>query len=84
MNRIARHRRHKKYSQRQLAKLLGLKSASRITSWETGESIPSTEKLFQLEQALNAMPDELLYEYSKRMKQEVVERQLALEHEQSS
>ena len=50
------------FTQEELAKAIGLKAASSVSMWETGERYPRIDVLFRIAMALNCSVDEL-YEF---------------------
>ena len=56
-NNIRHFRYRKMLKQSELAKQLGFKSADRISLWENGLAMPSTENLFDLARVLEVMGD---------------------------
>ena len=67
------------YQQKEVAFLLGLKGAGRISEWEQGTSKPSMDNLFQLSLIYRTLPDELYYDLREEFKQELRERERILE-----
>ena len=56
------------YKQKEVAKLLGLKSASRISRWEKGLAMPSVENLIKLSALYSTLMNELYWEMYKEIK----------------
>ncbi|MBD5632169.1 MAG: helix-turn-helix transcriptional regulator [Clostridia bacterium] len=57
--RIAIAIKQSRYSQKQLAEMLGI-SESNITNWKNGENLPSVETLYKLCEILDESADYLL------------------------
>lgn len=64
-SRIESLRANKGISQLELAKMLGYKSDSTISKWESGASIPTGTKIVKLAQALGTSTDYILYGVDK-------------------
>ena len=62
------------YSQRQVAALLGLKSASRISEWELGERFPSIKNLIKLSILYRTLIDHLYYDVREAIRQDLEQR----------
>lgn len=60
-SRIESLRASKGISQLELAKMLGYKSDSTISKWESGSSIPTGKKIVKLAQALGTTTDYILF-----------------------
>ncbi len=60
--------------QKEVAELLGLKSASMISRWESGATLPSTENVFRLSAIYSTMVDALYMDYLARLKDEINKR----------
>ncbi len=56
------------YKQNEVAKLLGLKSASRISKWEKGLAMPSVENLIKLSALYATLMNELYLESYREFK----------------
>ena len=61
-NSLKKHRLLMGYKQNEVAKLLGLKSASRISRWEKGLAMPSVENLIKLSALYSTLMNELYFE----------------------
>lgn len=64
-SRIESLRANKGISQLELAKMLGYKSDSTISKWESGASIPTGTKIVKLAQVLGTSTDYILYGVEK-------------------
>ena len=60
MKHLRELREEKGFTQLQFAQKLGLKSASTVSMWETGDRLPRTEKLKEIADLLECTIDELL------------------------
>lgn len=58
-NRLKKFRRLFCFSQKQVARLLGLADASLLSRWEKGKSVPSLVYLFRLARIYKTMPTEM-------------------------
>lgn len=60
-NNLKKYRRIIGYSQKEVAKILGFKSTSRISLWEKGKAMPSIENILKLSALYSTLPNELYY-----------------------
>lgn len=71
-NRLQLHRKILRYTQSQVAHLLGLKNTVMLSAWERGEVMPSAINLFKLSIVYRTFPhelySELLLEFKEVMK----------------
>ncbi len=67
-NSLRKHRLLMGYKQNEVAKLLGLKSASRISKWEKGLAMPSVENLIKLSALYATLMNELYLESYREFK----------------
>ncbi len=67
-NSLKKHRLLMGYKQNEVAKLLGLKSASRISRWEKGLAMPSVENLIKLSAIYSTLMNELYWEMYMEIK----------------
>lgn len=58
-NKLQSYRRSQGYSQKKVARMLGLADTSTLSRWETGVVIPSLVHVFRLARMYNALPHEL-------------------------
>lgn len=77
-NSLRKHRKTRGLKQKEVAKILGIKSASIISRWESGVSLPTTENAFRLSVIYRTMIDALYLDYLKRLKDEIRQREEAL------
>lgn len=75
-NNIWKYRTRAGLSQKDVADLMGLKSASHISDWEQGVKQPSLTNTFLLAYALNIMPLELFSDLAMAAQQKVIKRRL--------
>ena len=61
-NSLKKYRRIMGYSQKEVAKIFGFKSTSRISRWEKGESMPSVKNLLKLSFLYSTLPNDLYYD----------------------
>ena len=61
-NRLKKYRVLMGYKQKEVAELLGLKSASRISRWEKGLAMPSVENLIKLSALYSTLMNEFYFE----------------------
>lgn len=66
------------YSQRDVAKLLKQKSASSISRWEKGVSLPSVENLLKLSFLYRTLCNELYFDLSLEFRDALHEREKRL------
>lgn len=64
------------YSQKEVAKLLGFKSASRISRWERGLGMPSVVNLLKLSFLYSTLPAELYADHWQEVLEELREKKL--------
>jgi len=75
-NCLSKYRRQKGLSQKEVARILGLKRSSTISKWEKGICLPSTTSLLKLS-ALYGRPTEALFtDLYKRIKEEIFSKTL--------
>jgi transcriptional regulator with XRE-family HTH domain len=77
-------RMHTAYSQKDVALLLGLKTASMVTRWERGERVPTLENGLRLSQIYRTPVEALFADLVAPLKEELARRdaQLRLRHAQ--
>jgi transcriptional regulator with XRE-family HTH domain len=73
-NRLRRYRKIMGYSQRDVARLLGMKSPSRISKWESGKRIPSIRNLIKLSILYHTLIENLYYDLREAILAEYQER----------
>jgi transcriptional regulator with XRE-family HTH domain len=62
-NSLRKHRKNVGLTQREIAELLGLKTAERLSRWENGSAKPMPGTLFKLAGIYHVSPQELLSEF---------------------
>jgi len=77
-NSLRRFRRVRGMKQKEVARILGVKSASMISRWEKGVTLPSTENAFKLAVIYRTMVDALYMDYMLRLKDEIRKREEVL------
>ncbi len=70
-NALRKYRRRRGLSQKEVARILELKSASIISRWERGVCLPSTHNLFRLTILYRTMPDALFFQYLGAVKEKI-------------
>ena len=70
-NCLRRHRKARSLSQRDVARFLGLKSASGISRWERGVCLPSTMNVFKLAAVYRVMADALYINLLRPIREEI-------------
>lgn len=70
-NTLRKHRKRRGLSQKEVAKILELKSASIISRWERGVCLPNTPNLFRLTVLYRTMPEALFFQYLGSVKEEI-------------
>lgn len=75
-NNIWKYRMRAGLSQKRVAILMGLKSASHVSDWEKGVKLPSLANAFKLAYVLNILPLELFCDLARAMQQEVIRQRL--------
>ena len=74
-NCLRRHRRARGLRQKDVAKVLGLKSASMISRWEKGVCLPNTINLFKLAVLYRTMSDALFIDLIRELRSEILKRE---------
>ena len=81
-NSLRKHRRARGLSQKDVAAMLGLKSASIISRWENGACLPTTRNVFKLAVLYRAMVDALYFDLLRSLRQQLRESERAvLDHD---
>lgn len=70
-NQIRRYRKKRYLRQQDVAKLLGLKHATDLYRWETGQKLPSLMNALKLSAALNCPVELLFLDHFKRIRREM-------------
>jgi transcriptional regulator with XRE-family HTH domain len=74
-NCLRRYRRARGLTQKEVAKILGLKSTSIISRWERGVSLPSVLNLFKLAVLYRTMADALFIDLRRALQKELFKRE---------
>ncbi len=74
-NCLRRYRKARGLNQKEVAKILGLKSASAISRWENGLCIPSTMNLFRLASLYRTMVDALFIDLLRLLRSDLHKRE---------
>jgi len=74
-NCLRRHRKARGLRQKDVAKVLGLKSASMISRWEKGVCLPNTINLFKLAVLYRTMSDALFIDLIRELRSEIQKRE---------
>lgn len=74
-NLLRKYRRIRGLSQKQVARILGLKSASRVSRWEKGSCIPSHVNVIRLCVVYRTMADALFRDLSRTLREEIYRRE---------
>jgi transcriptional regulator with XRE-family HTH domain len=72
-NQLRKYRKLRGLTQKQVSKILGLKSSSRISRWETGKCLPSVKNTIRLAIVLRVNADDLFWDLRKAILEEVRE-----------
>ncbi len=74
-NCLRRYRKARGLSQKEVAKILGLKSASAISRWENGLCLPSSMNLFRLASLYRTMVDALFIDLLRALRSDLRKRE---------
>ena len=74
-NCLRRYRKARGLNQKEVAKILGLKSASAISRWENGLCLPSTLNLFRLASLYRTMVDALFIDLLRELRNDLNKRE---------
>lgn len=74
-NRLRKYRRISGFSQKQVAKMLGLKNSSQISRWENGMRFPSLKNLLRLSILYWTLPEALYIDHVRELRKEIKERE---------
>lgn len=75
-NKLRRCRRLSGYKQREVAKLLGLKSSARLARWEKGKSFPSVPNLLKLSALYSTLANDFYFELYQCYKKDLTKQQV--------
>ena len=74
-NCLRKYRMARGFKQKEVAKLLGLKSASMVSRWEKGNSFPNSINLFKLAALYRTLVDALYIDLIRLLKQEQIKKE---------
>ena len=74
-NCLRRYRKARGLRQKDVAEILGLKSASMISRWESGLCLPSTMNLFRLAALYRTMADALFIDVLRALRSDLCKRE---------
>ena len=77
-NRLRKFRRVRGLTQKEVAQILGLKSASIISRWENGATLPSFINALRLAAIYRSLVDALFLDFLRSIRREMAEREEAL------
>lgn len=77
-NSLRKYRRVRGLKQKEVAEILGLQSASIISRWEKGQSMPNTLNAFKLALIYRTMVDALFIDLSRSLKEELHRKEEAI------
>ena len=72
LNSLRKHRRARGLRQKDVARILGVRSATLISRWETGQCFPKLENLFKLAVLYRTMADTLFIDMRRLLKEEII------------
>jgi transcriptional regulator with XRE-family HTH domain len=79
-NLLRRYRKSRGLRQKEVAKILGLKSGSRISKWEKGECLPNMVNLFRLSILYRTMTDAPYRDLLETLREEISARENSLDN----
>jgi transcriptional regulator with XRE-family HTH domain len=74
-NCLRKYRRISRLKQKQVAKILGYKTANRISRWEKGYCLPSVVNLLKLSILFRTMPDTLFLDLTRKLREVIREQE---------
>lgn len=74
-NLLRKYRKANGYKQIDVAKMLGIKSSSKISRWEKGESIPNLVNAFKISILFRVMVDSLFIDLLRHLRKDMKERE---------
>ncbi len=74
-NQLRRSRRRRGFTQKRVAKIMGLKSTSMISRWEAGACIPKSENLIDLAALYRTTTEALYWDYVQERHREMTARE---------
>jgi len=74
-NCLKKYRKVRGFQQKDVARVLGVKSSSMISRWEKGICLPNTKNLFKLAVLYRTMADSLFIDLIREMRSEIQRRE---------
>ena len=74
-NCLKKYRKTRRLKQKDVARILGVKSASMISRWEKGVCLPNTINLFKLAVLYRTMSDALFIDLMRELRSEIQKRE---------
>ncbi len=74
-NLLRKYRKTNGYKQKDVAKILGIKSTSKISRWEKGECMPNVVNAFRISILYRVMVDSLFIDLLRQLREEVKKRE---------
>ncbi len=78
-NCIRKHRKVMGYPTKDIAWLLNIRCANRVSRWERGLAMPSAKNLFKLALLFRTLPDQLYRDYRNELRQALTAREKLLQ-----
>lgn len=75
LNCLRRYRRARGLKQKEVAEILGLRSASMVSRWEKGVCMPNTANLFKLAVLYRTMADALFIDLVRELRDDLLRRE---------
>lgn len=72
---MRKYRKINGYKQKDVAKILGIKSTSKISRWEKGECIPNLINAFKISILYRVMVDSLFIDHLRQLREEMKKRE---------
>ncbi len=73
-NRLRRHRKMMGYTQKEVAKLLGVNATDRLSLWEKGITMPNAINLIKLSLIYHVFPTDLYYDLMVELRNDLQDR----------
>lgn len=74
-NLLRKYRKANGFKQKDVAKILGIKSSSKISRWEKGECIPNLVNAFKISILFRVMVDSLFIDLLRELREEMKKRE---------
>lgn len=75
INQLRKHRKIRRLTQTQVARILGLHDHNRLSNWERGKCFPTIKTLFRLAAIYRTVPHELYPDMQTRTAEEILQRE---------